>query len=68
MPTPRETLDRLLRGISAGASPDLADLYADDAVVDLPFAIPAPVGSATAGSRRPATTTTTRRSPRRSAA
>jgi len=43
MATPRETLDRLLGGISAGASPDLADLYADDAVVDLPFAIPAPL-------------------------
>jgi uncharacterized protein len=43
MPTPRETFDRLLRGISVGAWPDLADLYADDAVVDLPFAIPAPV-------------------------
>jgi ketosteroid isomerase-like protein len=39
-PTPREVVERLLVGIASGPSADLADLYAPDAVVELPFASP----------------------------
>lgn len=39
-PTPREVVRTLLEGIASGARPRLADLYASDAVVDLPFAGP----------------------------
>jgi ketosteroid isomerase-like protein len=41
--TPRETFERLIRGISERRWHELADLYAEDAVVDQPFAMPAPV-------------------------
>jgi ketosteroid isomerase-like protein len=41
-PTPRTVLERLLRGIERGDWHALANLYADDAQVDLPFALPAP--------------------------
>ncbi|MBO0689643.1 MAG: nuclear transport factor 2 family protein [Candidatus Dormibacteraeota bacterium] len=40
--TPREVFDRLLRGITQGSPDTLGDLYAEDAVVELPFARPAP--------------------------
>jgi len=40
--TPREVFTRLIDGISARRWPELADLYAEDAVVDMPFAIPQP--------------------------
>ena len=36
--SPRQVLDSLLRGISDGRWNDLADLYAEDAVVEQPFA------------------------------
>ena len=39
-PTPREVFARLSAGISAGRWHELADLYAEDAVVDQPFALP----------------------------
>jgi ketosteroid isomerase-like protein len=39
---PREVLERLVAGISAGRWDDLADLYAEDAVVEHPFALPEP--------------------------
>ncbi|HEU4628391.1 MAG TPA: nuclear transport factor 2 family protein [Gemmatimonadaceae bacterium] len=35
-------LERLLRGIERGDGPALADLYAEDAEVELPFALPEP--------------------------
>jgi uncharacterized protein len=35
---PRAVFERLLQGISNGAWSELADLYAEDAVVELPFA------------------------------
>ncbi|WP_158587926.1 nuclear transport factor 2 family protein [Actinomadura logoneensis] len=38
--TPRETFLRLVQGISAGRWDELADLYAEDAVVEQPFAVP----------------------------
>ncbi|MBO2447502.1 nuclear transport factor 2 family protein [Actinomadura barringtoniae] len=38
--SPREVFERLSAGISAGRWDDLADLYAEDAVVDQPFALP----------------------------
>jgi ketosteroid isomerase-like protein len=38
--TPREIVERLLAGIGSGVTADLADLYAPDAVVELPFAPP----------------------------
>ena len=41
--TAREVLDQLLRGIAAQAWAELADLYAEDAVVEQPFAIPRPI-------------------------
>ena len=34
-------VERLLAGVAAGASADLADLYAEDAIVELPFGGPA---------------------------
>ena len=37
---PREVIERLLAGIAAGATPALAELYAESAVVELPFAQP----------------------------
>jgi uncharacterized protein (TIGR02246 family) len=36
-PTPRAVFERLSQGISEGRWTDLADLYAEDAVVDQPF-------------------------------
>lgn len=39
--TSRGVVERLLAGIGAGVTPQLADLYADDALVELPFAPPA---------------------------
>jgi uncharacterized protein len=42
-PGPRAVFASLLQGIADGAWHDLADLYADDAVVELPFAPGAPV-------------------------
>jgi ketosteroid isomerase-like protein len=36
----RTTVERLLAGMATGASADMADLYAEDAVVELPFATP----------------------------
>ncbi|MFC6086268.1 nuclear transport factor 2 family protein [Sphaerisporangium aureirubrum] len=41
--TPRDIFNSLITGISTGAWADLADLYAEDVVVEMPFAIPAPV-------------------------
>ena len=42
--TPREVLERLLAGIAGGGDRSrLFELYAEDAVVDLPFARPTPV-------------------------
>jgi ketosteroid isomerase-like protein len=41
--TAPEVLDRLLRGIAHQAWAELPDLYAEDAVVEQPFAIPRPV-------------------------
>jgi len=38
--SPREVFERLSSGISAGRWDGLADLYAEDAVVDQPFALP----------------------------
>ena len=38
--SPREVIERLLAGIAAGATPALAELYAESAVVELPFAQP----------------------------
>jgi ketosteroid isomerase-like protein len=38
----REVFDRLITGISESRWPDLADLYAEDAVVDQPFMVPEP--------------------------
>jgi uncharacterized protein len=40
--TPRETLERLIEGVSARAWDVLPDLYAEDAVIEHPFAAPAP--------------------------
>jgi uncharacterized protein len=37
---PRQTFDRLLTGIGEGRWTELADLYAEDAVVDQPFTAP----------------------------
>jgi uncharacterized protein len=42
-PTPREVLGRLLGGIARQAWAELPDLYAEDAVVEQPFAIPRPI-------------------------
>jgi uncharacterized protein len=41
-PGPRAVFERLIRGISEGRWADLADLYAEDAVVDQPFVSSAP--------------------------
>jgi uncharacterized protein len=41
--TPREVFARLLDGITAGRREELVALYAPDAVVDVPFALPVPV-------------------------
>lgn len=38
--SPRRVFEQLIRGISDGRWADLADLYAEDAVVAQPFAIP----------------------------
>jgi uncharacterized protein len=38
----REVFDRLITGISESRWQDLADLYAEDAVVDQPFMVPQP--------------------------
>jgi uncharacterized protein len=38
----REVLERLIRGISDQRWPELHELYAEDAVVEYPFALPAP--------------------------
>lgn len=38
--TPRDVIERLIRGISNGRWPELDELYAEDAVVDYPFALP----------------------------
>ncbi|WP_377271820.1 nuclear transport factor 2 family protein [Peterkaempfera sp. SMS 1(5)a] len=40
---PRTVFESLIRGITDGSWDRLADLYAEDAVVELPFALPAPV-------------------------
>jgi ketosteroid isomerase-like protein len=40
--TPREVFESLIGGISAGRWEELADLYAEDTVVDIPFAVPVP--------------------------
>jgi hypothetical protein len=40
--SPRSVLESLLQGISVGKWNDLADLYAQDAVVEMPFAPSAP--------------------------
>jgi hypothetical protein len=37
-PVTRQVVEKLLAGIAAGPSPDLADCYAEDAVVEMPFA------------------------------
>jgi ketosteroid isomerase-like protein len=41
-PSPRAVFERLIQGISAGRWTDLADLYAEDAVVDQPLVSAAP--------------------------
>jgi uncharacterized protein len=41
-PSPSAVFERLSEGISAGRWHELADLYAEDAVVDQPFGAPAP--------------------------
>src|SRR5919202_6800892 len=38
--SPREVIERLLAGMAAGVTPALAELYAESAVVELPFAQP----------------------------
>lgn len=43
MPTPTEVFHQLLTGITEGRFAELADLYAEDAVVEQPFALPEPV-------------------------
>jgi uncharacterized protein len=43
MMTPQEVHARLLEGIATRQFDTLADLYAQDCVIDLPFARPAPV-------------------------
>lgn len=42
MGTPTEVFHQLLNGITEGRFAELADLYAEDAVVDQPFALPEP--------------------------
>jgi ketosteroid isomerase-like protein len=41
--TPREVFDQLSAGISSGDWSRLHELYADDALVAIPFALPSPV-------------------------
>jgi ketosteroid isomerase-like protein len=43
MATPTEVFHQLLTGITEGRFAELADLYAEDAVVEQPFALPQPV-------------------------
>lgn len=38
--SPREVIERLINGISEGRWPELDELYAEDAVIDYPFALP----------------------------
>ena len=38
--SPRDVIQRLINGISAGRWQDLDQLYAEDAVVEYPFALP----------------------------
>lgn len=40
--TPREVATRLLEGVTAGRWSELADLYAEDTVVEQPFSPPRP--------------------------
>jgi len=40
--SPREVVEALMRGISDQRWDELDGLYADDAVVEYPFALPAP--------------------------
>lgn len=42
-PTPRQVFERLSAGISGGDWSRLHELYAEDTVVEMPFALPAPV-------------------------
>ena len=42
MATPTEVFHRLLHGITEGRFAELPDLYAEDAVVEHPFALPEP--------------------------
>ncbi|GIL27629.1 nuclear transport factor 2 family protein [Actinocatenispora comari] len=41
--TPRQVFESLLRGITSGELADLWQLYAEDCVVEIPFARPAPL-------------------------
>ena len=41
--TPRQVVEALMQGISQGAWQDLHALYADDAIIDYPFAVPSPM-------------------------
>jgi|SRR5580698_7780805 ketosteroid isomerase-like protein len=41
--SPRDVVEALMRGISNGAWGDLHSWYADDAVVEYPFALPKPM-------------------------
>lgn len=41
--TPREVFEKLLVGITSGERTELFALYAQDAVVDIPFALPTPM-------------------------
>lgn len=43
MTTPTEVFHELLTGITEGRFTELADLYAEDAVVEQPFALPQPL-------------------------
>jgi ketosteroid isomerase-like protein len=43
MATPTEVFHQLLSGITEGRFAELADLYAEDAVVEQPFALPEPM-------------------------
>ena len=40
--TPRQVVEAVMQGISRGAWQDLHALYADDAIIDYPFALPNP--------------------------
>ena len=41
--SPRSVLERLIQGIADQRWPELHELYAEDAVVEYPFALPAPM-------------------------